>query len=228
MKIIEPYAILLNPYEEETDVWVRAMRKIEFMARISHRTEATQTSDSWRRFITDVVINHGDWSVTEHSSATVLFRVDRGITHELVRHRLFSFTQESTRFVRYGGKMVQEMEFIRPLEIPQAGVISDPRWFDWADSVDESEKTYFNLLEHGARPQEARSVLPNALAATIAMTGNFRNWRWFFLSRTSREAHPDMRRVTVPLLKTFKERIPILFDDIDPEQRQIDNFQKPR
>ena len=85
-----------------------------------------------------------------------------------------------------------------------------------------------SLLDIKVRPQEARAVLPNALASTIAMTGNFRSWRHFFLMRTTRESHPDMRRVAVPLLAAFKERIPLLYDDIEPDARQIDNLKKAK
>jgi thymidylate synthase (FAD) len=97
MKLISPTVELLRP--ENTLAGIECLRFIERMARISHRSEEGQTLESWERFIRAVVLEHGDWSVVEHASATVLFRVNRGVTHELVRHRLFSFTQESTRFV---------------------------------------------------------------------------------------------------------------------------------
>jgi thymidylate synthase (FAD) len=196
---------------------------IERMARISHRSEDKQSETSWLRFIKAVVLEHGDWSVVEHATATVIFRVDRGVTHELVRHRLFSFTQESTRFVRYTG----DMEFIRPAQIPifpLGSELDNP----WEDSVRVAEQSYVQLLQNGIRPQEARSVLPNALAATIAVTGNLRNFRHLFLMRSSKETHPDFRRVVDPLLKTFQENIPLLYDDIEAGQRQIENLRKPR
>src|SRR6185312_11666460 len=91
-----------------------------------------------------------------------------------------------------------------------------------------TEVHYRQLLKRGVRPQEARSILPNALAATIAVTGNFRNWRHMLLMRTSKETHPDFKAVTVPLLYTFKQRVPLLFDDIAPLARQADNMRLPR
>ena len=91
-----------------------------------------------------------------------------------------------------------------------------------------AENRYLLMLDGKVRPQEARSVLPNSLAATIAVTGNLRNWRHLFLMRTSIESHPDMRRVMTPLLAEFKARIPLLYDDISPEARQITNLGKPR
>lgn len=225
MKIIEPSANLINP--ADLCGGIAQLRNIEYMARISHRSEEAQTEDSWEKFVKFVVLEKGDTSIVEHSSATVIFRVDRGITHELVRHRLFSVTQESTRFVNPTSSLGKQiypdgLEFIAPIE---------------SDSLVQSmipimlglfEEKYLDLLDKKARPQEARFVLPNALASTIAMTGNFRNWRHFMLMRTTKESHPDMRRVTIPLLETFKQRVPLLFDDIEPEARQIDNMRKPR
>lgn len=213
MKIIEPSVEVLTPFGHLTpEVGVKMLQFIEKLARISHRSEDRQTYDSWRKFIEAVVIGHGDWSVVEHVSATAIFRVDRGVTHELVRHRLFSFTQESTRFVNYGKK---EIEFIRPAELNDA-----KSGFAWRACLAESESTYLDMLREGVRPQEARSVLPNALAATIAVTGNLRTWRWFFLARTTKETHPDFLRVSIPLLETFKAFVPLLFDDIEPKQKQ--------
>ena len=220
MKIIEPTAVLIRPQGIEGGLI--ALRAIEAMARISHRSEEAQTDDSWKRFLTAVVLEHGDWSVTEHGNASVLFRVDRGVTHELVRHRLFSFTQESTRFVNGAKKYPEGLEFIYPSGRSEWGAPL------WSDAMVFVESNYHHLLDAGWKPQEARSVLPNALASTIGVTGNFRNWRHFFLMRTSKETHPDFRRVTIPLLEVFKERIPLLFDDITPLARQIDNLKKPR
>jgi len=220
LKIIEPsFEILGEP-------GIPMLRHIEAMARISHRSEETQTEDSWKRFITAVVLERGDWSVVEHASLTVVFRVDRGVTHELVRHRLFSFTQESTRFVNYK-KKGGELEFIYPCGAP--GILL-PDYHDpiWEEQIRLMEKTYLNLLGVGWRPQDARSILPNALASTIAVTGNLRNWRHFLLMRTTKETHPDFKRVTIPLLATFKKLIPLLFDDLEPYARQIDNLRKPR
>lgn len=219
MKIIQPSFEILRPHLNDG---IRCVQIIEAAARISHRSEEAQTEESWKRFIPAVVLEHGDWSVVEHASSTVLFRVDRGITHELVRHRLFSFTQESTRFVNGRKSYPEGLEFIYPENAPEGC------FANWDLAVEASEKTYLDLLDAGWRPQEARSVLPNSLASTIVVTGNLRNWRHFFLMRTSKETHPDFRRVTIPLLAEFKNRIPLLFDDIEPMARQIDNLKKAR
>jgi thymidylate synthase (FAD) len=222
VKIIEPSFEIIDPLGEKQGI--QLLQKIEHMARISHRSEDKQTPDTWDKFVRAVVIGHGDWSVVEHASATVVFRVDRGVTHELVRHRLFSFTQESTRFVNGRKSYPDGLEFVMPSEC-----YADLKAKTWiAQSFRYAEVSYFQLLDRPVRPQEARSVLPNALAATIAVTGNLRNWRHLFLMRTSKETHPDFRRVTIPLLEEFKKLIPILYEDIEPNARQIDNLRKPR
>jgi len=210
---------------------VDALRAIEFVGRISHRSEDAITHDSHLRFIQAVVLGHGDWSIVEHCSATVDFTVDRGITHEIVRHRLFSYIQESTRFVNYEKKMPPS--FICPFDgnpnSPLTGdSINNDRLAFWRAAVATSEASYRDLINIGVAPQIARSVLPNALASRILMTGNFRSWRHFLIMRTTKESHPQMREVTIPLLAQFKECIPLLFDDIEPNQHQAANMRLPR
>ena len=236
MNIIQPYACLVRfdgvtggliPFTAEHG---RALlKKIEWCGRISHRSEDAQSADSWDRFIRAVVIGHGDWSITEHASVTVDFLVDRGITHELVRHRLFAFTQESTRFVNYERKMPPG--FILPFdeETGNTDCHQDGSTVRgcWESVISTAEWAYRSMLER-VPPQIARSVFPNALASRIIVTGNLRNWRHFLLMRTTREAHPQMRQVTIPLLAEFQAKIPILFEDITPNARQVDNIAKGR
>ena len=102
MRVIEPYARLMDVPDRVRGI--ELLQKIEWAGRISHRSEDAQSADSWQRFVSAVVLGHGDWSIVEHATATVDCYVDRGITHEIVRHRLFAFTQESTRFVNYEKK----------------------------------------------------------------------------------------------------------------------------
>jgi len=224
MKIIQPSFRLSTPYKDELTIFdgIRMLRFIEQQARISHRSEDKQTDYSWQRFIPAVVMQHGDWSVVEHASITATIRADRGVTHELVRHRLFSFTQESTRFVRYK----DELEFIAPAEINPFQMIAPNSIF--LKAYEQAEHNYKDALSWGAKPQEARSVLPNALVATIAVTGNLRNWRHFFLMRTSKETHPDFKRITIPMLAEFQKVVPLLYDDIIPGERQVENLRKAR
>lgn len=221
MRVIEPSFTVVSP--DGLPAGIEQLRHIERMARISHRAEDKQTEDSWKRFIKAVVMEHGDWSVVEHAYSTVIFRVDRGVTHELVRHRLFSFTQESTRFVNGRKSYPEGLEFIRPCNLPEG-----KPWWHWEQAIIMAETEYLDMLDQKVRPQEARSVLPTSLAATIAVTGNLRNWRHFLIMRTTQETHPDFRRVTIPLLESFKGRIPLLFDDIVANQKQSEALSKPR
>lgn len=231
MNIVKPSASLMDIGDVADGV--RLLKRIEWCGRISHRSEEAQTENSWTRFIKAVVLDHGDWSIVEHASASVDFTVDRGITHEIVRHRLFSFTQESTRFVNYEKKMPPS--FIEPPGLTndhdiagngEATSLSSRQ--QWSHSIATAEQMYRRLIASKAPPQIARSVFPNALASRIIVTGNLRNWRHFLLMRTTRESHPQMREVTIPLLAQFKERIPILFDDIEPMDKQSEAIRKGR
>jgi thymidylate synthase (FAD) len=220
MKIIEPSFEILDLTCREDGV--KLLRRVEYLARISHRSEDKQTEDSWQRFVTAVVLQHGDWSVVEHCIVTVVARVDRGVTHEWVRDRIGSYTQESTRFVNHGNK---DIEFIKPSFAGDDPVAASAAW---NAEMWRAEQAYREQLEMGQSPQIARSVLPNATASTIAVTYNLRQWRKFFMSRVCREVHPDFRRTTIPLLQKFKELIPILYSDIIPEEKQSISFSRPR
>ncbi len=226
MNIIKPYAKLLDIQNKQQGI--QLLQRIEWCGRISHRSEDSMNENSWERFIKHVVIEHGDWSIVEHASVMVDFYVDRGITHEIVRHRLFSFTQESTRFVNYEKKMPPS--FIIPNDIESKHEADENVHLHgiWTDTIEACELGYRRLLQAGASPQIARSVFPNALASRLIVTGNLRNWRHFFIMRTTREAHPQMREVTIPLLEQFKERIPILFDDIESLAKQSEGMKKGR
>lgn len=215
MKIVKAYARMLEI--QNVMEGIEMLQKIEYFARISHGSEDKITADSYDKFLRSVVLQHGDMSVIEHEKVSCEFLVDRGITHEQVRHRIASITQESTRFINYK-KKGGEAKFVQPE-------------FSHPDSVDdfiqgcvESEARYMRMLDRGETPQIARSVLLTALASKIAITMNLRGWRHFFIMRTSKEAHPQMREVTIPLLKDFQERIPILYEDIIPGQRQADSM----
>lgn len=224
MNNVEPYAKIMPAtagMQEFTRIdGISCLKKIEWCGRISHRSEEAQTPESWDRFIRAVVLQHGDWSIVEHATLSVDMLVDRGITHEVVRHRLFGFTQESTRFVNYEKKIPPS--FIKPEFKSHASELR------WESAIESCEYAYRELLACGEPPQIARSVFPNALASRIIITGNLRNWRHFLLMRTTKEAHPQMRQVTIPLLAEFKAKIPILYEDIEPMARQVENIAKGR
>jgi thymidylate synthase (FAD) len=241
----------------EPELLTGALGRIEYAARISHGSEDAQTADSAERFIHAVVLRHGDWSVVEHVNASVEFMVDRGITHELVRHRIASYTQSSTRFINYAKKLPPTFIYPKPEvecewclrgDEPAARGTSltqthcEP-WMhhsethpftpcpyepSWLCAIQSCEDEYRNLLDLKWRPQEARSVFPNALSSKIMVTMNLRTWRHFFLMRTSKEAHPQMRQVTIPLLAEFQRLVPVLYEDIVPKGRQVDNIARGR
>lgn len=266
MKIVKPYAKIIKDQlatlPEALGVVNKALSKIEWCSRISHRSEDKVTEDSWKRIIQSVVMDHGDWSVVEHVSVSVDFLVDRGITHEIVRHRLFSYTQESTRFVNYEKKMPPSFIYPKPdveCELCLGGnevqlnsnvgkdqyehfmeSVNAKYWLKcaysqaWIKSIVTAESVYKALVTsvdkygYGWRPQEARSVFPNALASRLIMTGNLRSWRHFFVMRTTAEAHPQMRQVTIPLLKEFQDTFPLLYDDIKPNMKQSESMKSAR
>lgn len=220
MNVVEPYARIMDL--PDCEAGIQLLKKIEWCGRISHRSEDAQSDTSWERFIPAVVIGHGDWSIVEHASVTVDFLVDRGITHEIVRHRVASYTQESTRFVNYEKKM--PAAFIAPIGLE----VSSSSYLSWITGIKESERQYKNMIATGCAPQIARSVFPNALASRLIMTCNLRNWRHFLMMRTTKEAHPQMREVTIPLLAEFQAKIPLLFDDIEPLAKQSAGIAKAR
>ena len=204
MKIIEPSFWFLPVNGEEM------LRRIERAGRTCYKSENKITKDSARRFVFNIIKN-GHESVLEHEKVTVRITCDRGVTHEIVRHRIASYSQESTRYCNYSNeKFGNELTFIRPFywkdDPAKMGV--------WTNAMQWIEEDYMELIRLGATPQEARAVLPNSLKTEIIVTMNLREWRHFFKLRTSPAAHPQMREVAVPLLETFKHVIPIVFDDI--------------
>lgn len=157
-------------------------------------------------------------SVIEHASATVRFITNRGVTHELVRHRLAAYSQESTRYVNYGGN---EIEFIKPVwaDIQQGTyyrtttLLEDEANMRFILACLRAENDYKVLLAHGWKPEQAREVLPNALKTEIVMTANMREWRHVFKLRCSERAHPQIRELMRGLATGFRKIIPVLFDE---------------
>lgn len=189
------------------------LKQLELAGRTAYKSEDKITSDSAKDFVR-MILKRGHLSVFEHQSITARVVCDRGVSHEIVRHRLASYTQESTRYCNYTkGKFGSEITVIDPCFWPQ----DDEKRKVWEQTIAQVEAGYNKLIELGATPQEARSVLPNSLKTEVVMTMNLREWRHFFTLRTSKAAHPQMREVAIPLLAMFKERIPVVFDDINAE-----------
>jgi len=208
MQLIKPYYKIETCFNSE-----EMLQAIERAGRTCYKSEDRITPMSAVKFI-KMLIDRGHESVLEHEKITVRFIVDRGVSHEIVRHRISSFSQESTRYCNYGkGKFGAELTFIHP-----CWEMNDQTRHMFIDSLKYAEAYYMALLDLGWTPQEARSVLPNALKTEIVVTSNLRQWREIFRQRTSKAAHPQMREVMIPLLAELQRRIPIIFDDIKANQ----------
>ena len=219
----------------EAGIGTDAIELIEVAGRTCYKSESKITESSARKFVSSI-LSMGHESVIEHSAMTVKFIVDRGVTHELVRHRLCAFSQESTRYCNYKGGVtfvippwttLEEGEWnqvgnaILPirngLTITEAAFMyTKPDQQNFLSLLLKCEKAYQSLLVNGWPPQQARSVLPNSLKTEIVVTANFREWRHIFKLRTSKAAHHQMREIMIPLLAECKRMIPVIFDDIEP------------
>ena len=186
------------------------LERLEQCGRVCYKSEDKITKDSAKIFCTNI-LKRGHEAVLEHCSFTVKFIVDRGVSHEIVRHRVASYCQESTRYCNYSKeKFGNEITVIKPYFWEK----SDSKYHSWELAMENAERLYFELINQGATPQEARSVLPNSLKTEVVMTANIREWRHFLKLRTAPSAHPQIREVAIPLLKDLQTKIPILFDDI--------------
>lgn len=205
MRIIKPSIEILTPING-----IEVLKHIERIGRVCYKSEDKITNESAPRFV-KMLIERGHEAMIEHFSISVLFVCDRGVTHEIVRHRIASFAQESTRYCNYGkDKFDNEITVIQPMFFAE----DSDQYFHWKKLCEHSESAYMALLTQGASPQEARSILPNSLKTEIVMTANLREWRHFLKLRTASTAHPQMREVAIPLLNKFKEQIPVVFEDI--------------
>lgn len=197
-------------------------RVIEAAGRTCYKSEDRITDDSAAAFIGRLHATKHE-SVLEHGAITVRFVCDRGVSHELVRHRIASFSQESTRYCNYGkAKFGEEITVIDPMGgFPE---MSLRRHNAWERACREAEVQYFEMLEAGASPQEARSVLPNSLKTEIVVTANPREWLHIFRLRCAPTAHPQMREVMIPLAAEFAGKWPAIFGSVtEPAQHGADN-----
>lgn len=186
------------------------LKNIERFGRVCYKSESNITEDSASSFISRI-IKSGHESVIEHEKISVKIICDRGVSHEIVRHRIASYSQESTRYCNYvKDKFGNELTFIKPIFWTE----NSPQYKIWFTSMQNIENTYMQLINLGTPPEQARSVLPNSLKTEIIVTMNLREWRHFFKLRTSKRAHPQMREISIPLLQEFKVLLPCIFDDI--------------
>lgn len=204
MIIIQPQVLI--PITEIED---QITGKLERYARVCYKSEQHMEKGFNPGFLKRI-LSSGHESVIEHEKITVMFICDRGITHEIVRHRIGSYSQESTRYCNYSqDRFGQEITVIEPY------YLQDSRRYElWVRACEYAEKTYMEMLQLGMSPQEARAILPTCLKTEIVVTYNIREWRHFFKLRCAPGAHPQMRQLAIPLLKTLQQRVPILFDNL--------------
>ena len=209
MRVINACYDILTPIRGDE------LQLIEKAGRTCYKSEDKITDESANKFVAGLIKRNHE-AMLEHSFLSVRFICDRGVSHELVRHRLASFAQESTRYCnytqnRFGSK---ELTFIKPLFWDEDSF----EYSRWEIACKNAEDEYFRLMSQpGCTPQEARSVLPNSIKTEVVMSTNYREWRHFFKLRAARAtgpAHPQMEEITRPLLEELKTLIPVVFDDI--------------
>lgn len=205
MRVVYPsHEILLMPDAEYVPKF------IELAGRTCYKSEDKITPHSARKFVAGLV-NSGHHSVIEHVSISVRFICDRGVSHELVRHRLASYSQESTRYANYSNnRFGGEITVIKPLFWPE----DSSQYAEWLTAMELAEKAYMKLLKIGTSPEQARSVLPNSLKTEVVMSCNIREWRHVLNLRCSKAAHPQIRQIMLPLLKELYEKLPDFFEDL--------------
>ena len=205
MKIIEPYFEIMDEVDGR-----KMLQKIEKIGRVCYKSEDLITEDSAEKFVGNI-LKRGHESVIEHEKISVKMVCDRGVTHEIVRHRVASYSQESTRYCNYQkDKFGNELTFIKPVFWSE----DSEEYAVWKNMMQQCEDQYMKLIDLGASPQEARSILPNSLKTEIVVTMNLREWRHFFRLRTAGAAHPQMREIACMVLEEFRRQIPVVFDEL--------------
>lgn len=206
MKIIKPSVEFIN-----APTYASLLSTVETAGRTCYKSEDKITDGSAEKFVRNI-LKRGHEAVIEHGSITVRFICDRGVSHEIVRHRLAAYCQESTRYCNYskdgfGG----EITVIEPSWCSEG----DPTYDVWKKACLRAELAYFDLMTIGCSPQEARSVLPNSLKTEVVMTADLREWRHFLKLRCAQAAHPDMKVLARQLLGVLKMKYPVFFEDIE-------------
>lgn len=209
MKIVKSKVEILTDISEGG---VKELKIIELAGRTAYKSENNISDDisSAKRFV-NMIVKLGHESVLEHSLLTVRFTCDRGVSHEIVRHRMAAYTQESTRYCNYAsGKFGREITFVAPSTLKKDSI----EYFEWYQACDEAEKNYIACMQLNMKPEQARAVLPMSVKTEVVMSANYREWRHFLKLRCAKTAHPDIRKLALELLCELQLRIPVVFDDI--------------
>lgn len=209
MKIVKSKVEILTDISEGG---VKELKLIELAGRTAYKSENNISDDisSAKRFV-NMIVKLGHESVLEHSLLTVRFTCDRGVSHEIVRHRMAAYTQESTRYCNYAsGKFGREITFVAPSTLKKDSI----EYFEWYQACDEAEKNYIACMQLNMKPEQARAVLPMSVKTEVVMSANYREWKHFLKLRCAKTAHPDIRKLALELLCELQLRIPVVFDDI--------------
>lgn len=218
MKIVSPSFEILTPIDADY-----ILHLLEEVGRTCYKSEDLITDDSCEGFVKRI-IDRGHEAVIEHYNITVRLTNDRGVSHEEVRHRIASYAQESTRYCNYSkdkfGNEITYIDLKGGMELDKkvnslSAEIQQQIYDEWVCACVDAERHYNRMIELGATPQIARSVLNNSTKTEICITMNLREWRHFFKLRCSPAAHPQMREISIKLLMAFKAMIPIVFNDIE-------------
>ena len=213
MQVIKPSIEIIDMEDYE-----KIVKKIERIGRVCYKSEGKITEDSAEKFIKGLLTRQHE-SVIEHENVTVRFVCDRGVTHEIVRHRIASYSQESTRYCNYSGdkfdNQITVIDLASGFQYDLSKENDKAKYEVWTKAMENAEQSYFRMLELGATPQDARSVLPNSLKTEIVVTMNLRSWRNFFRLRVDSHAHPQMREVATMLYEEFQKRLPVFVADLD-------------
>lgn len=205
MKLVKASYEILSKIDRE-----EILKAIEVAGRTCYKSEDKITEESAGKFV-EMISNRNHYSVLEHQSISVRFICDRGVSHEIVRHRIASFSQESTRYCNYSkDKFGNELTFIDIIDH-----MNTPQYKEWLEAMKQSEDNYLVQISKECLPQIARSVLPNSLKTEIVVTANLREWKEIFRQRTSKAAHPQMRELMIPLCNELKAKLPEIFGDIE-------------
>ena len=204
MRVVKPYVSIINPINYQEILY-----HIEKCGRTCYQSLSEPGIAASERFIKKL-INTGHESVLEHFSISVKFVGSRSFTHEMVRHRLGAYSQESTRYCSYNkDKFGNQITVIEPSYFN-----SETEYTIWYETCLAAEQGYFALLAAGANAQKARTVLPQSTKSELVVTNNLRQWRHVLRTRTTLVCHPEMRELAIPLLALFKEQLPVFFEDI--------------
>ena len=216
MNIIQPSVTIIDGPTEE-----QLYQRIEEAGRTCYRSEDKKEEGSAEKVLMDL-LRRGHLAMIEHAVITARFVCDRGVTHEIVRHRIASYAQESTRYCNYSkgkyGSQISVIDLATGFSYDLSNETDRLKYEEWQEAMNDAERHYMNMIKLGASAQEARSVLPNSTKTEIVITMNAREWRHFFNLRalgTTGAPHPQMQQVATMAFELFKENWPLLFEDLD-------------